>query len=303
MGKHPENTPPEGGKSGKNSDSGTVFVDDTEFLKLHKRPGLIRYVKALWGRRFFIYADARGKAFQTNRDYYLGKFWLVASPLLDAAMYGVIFGLLLQTSRGIENFIGYLIIGVIFFSFLTKYLNNGTSLIRSSKNMITAFQFPRASLVLSQSIRMFLDSIVPALVAIIAALAMQLDQPPSIKILWVIPTFLLIQVLGTGLMFLVTRLCFQVADVEALIRVVQRAWFYGSGVFFSIERFATHPTVQDVMLANPAYQFLMVVRNATIYDTSPTLETMGYLVAVSFGTLLVGFIYFWRGEESYGSVQ
>lgn len=303
MGTDPEKTTPEGGKNGKKPDSGTVYVDDNEFLKLHNRPGLASYIKALWGRRFFIYADARGKAFQTNRDYYLGKFWLIASPLLDAAMYGVIFGLLLQTSRGIDNFIGYLIIGVIFFSFLSKYLNSGTNLIRSSKNMITAFQFPRASLVLSQSIRMFLDSILPALVAIVAALAMQLDQLPSFKILWVIPAFLLIHIFGTGLMFLVTRLCFQIADVEALIRIVQRAWFYGSGVFFSIERFATHPTVQEIMLANPAYQFLMVVRNATIYDTGPSLGTIGYLVAVSFGTLIVGFIYFWRGEESYGSVQ
>lgn len=281
----------------------TIHVDDSEFLHLHRRPSFVAYLKALWGRRHFIYADARGRSFETDREYYLGKFWLVASPLLDAALYGVVFGLLLRTSRGIENFIGYLIIGVIFFSFFTKYLSSAASLIRSSKNMITAFQFPRASLVFSQSLRTVLDSIVPSIVAIIAALGAQIGTPPTWSILWVIPIFILLHIFGAGLMFFVARLCFQVPDIQALIRVAQRAWFYTSGVFFSIERFATQPIVQDVMSANPAYQFLTAIRGAVIYGTSPTAGTLLILCSVSFGMFGLGIIYFWRGEEKYGAVQ
>lgn len=281
----------------------TITVDDSEFLHLHRRPSFVSYLKALWGRRHFIYADARGRSFETDRDYYLGKFWLVASPLLDAAMYGVVFGLLLRTSRGIENFIGYLIIGVIFFSFLTKYLASGAQLIRSSKNMITAFQFPRASLVFSQSLRTVMDSIVPSLVAIVAALVAQLGTPLSWTIFWVIPIFVLLHVFGAGLMFFVARLCFQIPDIQALIRVAQRAWFYTSGVFFSIERFATQPFVQEVMSANPAYQFLTAIRAAVIYGSGPTLGSFLILTGISFGMFILGLIYFWRGEEKYGAVQ
>ncbi|MGO1666252.1 ABC transporter permease [Flaviflexus sp.] len=280
-----------------------ILVDDSKFLHLHRRPSFTAYLRSLWGRRHFIWADARGRSFETDRDYYLGKFWLVASPLLDAAMYGVIFGLLLRTSRGIENYIGYLVIGVIFFSFLTKYMTSGATLIKSSKNMITAFQFPRASLVMSQSIRMVLDSTVPALVAIIAALLAQISTPPTFAILWVIPVFALLHIFGTGLMFFVARLCFQIPDLQALVRIFQRGWFYISGVFFSIERFATQPLVQDVMTANPAYMFLSAVRNAVLYGTGPGLGDFFILVAVSFGTFGLGMIYFWRGEEKYGAVQ
>ena len=283
--------------------SGTILVDDSQFLHLHRRPSLVAYLTSLWERRHFIYADARGRSFETDRDFYLGKFWLVASPLLDAAMYGLVFGLLLRTSRGIENFIGYLIIGVIFFSFLTKYLNTGSTLIRSSKNMITAFQFPRASLVLSQALRSILDSLVPSLVAILAALAAQLSHPPTFAILWVVPIIALLHVFGTGLVFFVARLCFQIPDVQALIKVFQRAWFYTSGVFFSVDRFATQPVVQNIMTANPAYQFLTAIRGAVLYGTPPTLGTMLILIAVSFGTCALGLLYFWRGEEKYGAVQ
>lgn len=280
-----------------------IRVDDSQFLHLHRRPSFTAYVKAVWGRRHFIYADARGKSFETNRDYYLGKFWLIASPLLDAAMYGVIFGLLLRTSRGIDNFIGYLIIGVIFFSFLTKYVNSGTQLIKGSKNIITAFQFPRASLVFSQSLRSVLDSMVPALVAIVGALVFQISEPFHLSILWVIPIFLLLHVFGTGLMFFVARICFQIPDFQAVIRVILRAWFYVSGIFFSIERFASQAVVQDVMSANPAYQFLTAIRGAVLYGSAPTLGTLFILSSVSFGTFALGLIYFWRGEEKYGSVQ
>lgn len=281
----------------------TIFVDDSQFLHLHRRPSFIAYIKALWGRRYFIYADARGRSFETDREYYLGKFWLVASPLLDAAMYGVIFGLILQTSRGIDNFIGYLIIGVIFFSFLTKYLASGTQLIRSSKNMITAFQFPRASLVFSQSLRAILDSIVPSFVAIVFALAAQISTPLNITILWVIPILMLLHVFGAGLMMFVARLCFQIPDLKAVINIVQRGWFYISGVFFSIERFVNQPVVQDVMMANPAYQFLTAIRGAVLYGTAPTGGTLLILCSVSFGMFGLGLIYFWRGEEKYGAVQ
>lgn len=280
-----------------------IVVDDQNFLHLHKRPSLLAYVKAVWGRRHFIYADARGKSFETNRDYYLGKFWLIASPLLDSAMYGAVFGLLLRTSRGVENFIGYLIIGVIFFSFLTKYVNSGTLLIRSSKNMITAFQFPRASLVFSQAVRNVFDSIPPALVALTAAVLAQLGEPLHLTILWIIPIFILLHVFGTGLMFIAARICFEIPDVQALVRVGLRAWFYVSGVFFSIERFATQPIVQDVMSANPAYQFLTAIRGAALYGSAPTLGTLFILASISCGTFIIGLIYFWRAEEKYGSVQ
>lgn len=155
----------------------------------------------------------------------------------------------------------------------------------------------------SQSLRSVLDSMVPALVAIVGALVFQISEPFHLSILWVIPIFLLLHVFGTGLMFFVARICFQIPDFQAVIRVILRSWFYVSGIFFSIERFASQVVVQDVMSANPAYQFLTAIGGAVLYGSAPTLGTLFILSSVSFGTFALGLIYFWRGEEKYGSVQ
>ncbi|MGD7003626.1 ABC transporter permease [Corynebacterium halotolerans] len=278
-------------------------VDDSKLHPLNVRPSLLRYIRQLWGRRYFIAEDATGKSFDSQKDMFLGRAWLVLSPMLDAAMYGILFGLLLRTSRGIENFIGYLIIGIIFFSYMQAGLNGGTNLIKSSQNMISAFMFPRAALVLSQAARNFISGLAPALVAVVGALAFQWGTPPTWRLLLVIPLYLLIHVFATGVMFIVARLCAFVPDLRSLVRVVGRAWFFTSGVFFSVERYATVPLIQDIMVANPAYQFLQAVRDTVMYQETPKLEVWGYLTVWSVGIFVIGLIFFWRAEERYGTLH
>ncbi|QGU08483.1 ABC-2 type transporter [Corynebacterium occultum] len=283
--------------------SNVILVDGSNLRRLNSRPNLFQYIRQLWSRRFFIAADASGKSFESQRDMFLGRAWIILSPMLEAAMYGVLFGLLLRTSRGIENFIGYLFIGIIFFGFLQSGLTRGTNLIRSSQSMIKAFTFPRAALVFSQSLRGFISGIAPAFVAVIGALLFQWGNPPTWRLLLVIPLYLLIHVFSTGLMLLIARICAFIPDLAALVKLAGRAWFFTSGVFFSIERYATHPEIQAFMVANPAYQFLQAVRGAVMYAEVPSLETWLYLSAWSFGLLLVGLIVFWSVEERYGTIN
>ncbi|MGP6175304.1 ABC transporter permease [Corynebacterium sp. A21] len=280
-----------------------TYVDDSALYRLNVRPNLPRYIRQLWKRRYFIAADATGKSFDSQRDMLLGRAWLVISPVLDAAMYGILFGLLLRTSRGIENFIGYLIIGVIFFGYMQAGLNGGTNLIKSSQGIISSFMFPRAALVLSQSVRNFISGLVPALVAIVGALACQWGEPPTWRLLLVMPLYLMIHIFAAGIMFIVARLCAFVPDLRALIGVVGRAWFFTSGVFFSLERYATIPIIQEVMVANPAYQFLQAVRDVVIYSETPDIQVWIYLLAWTCGAFGVGLIFFWQAEERYGTLH
>lgn len=155
----------------------SVSIDMTGMRRLNVRPTLSAYVVNLWDRRHFILTDARLRAFRTAKSYRLWRFWLLAQPLLDAAMYGFIFGFLLRTSRGIDNFLGYLVLGVTFFGLLTGWVNGGTSLLQTSKNLMQAFAFPRAAIVLSQSLRYMIDNIPSLMVGVLFALAAQWQEP------------------------------------------------------------------------------------------------------------------------------
>lgn len=266
---------------------------------LNPRPSLPTYLKQLWQRRFFIGAEARSKALRSTRDYRLWRMWLIVNPILDVAFYGFLFGVLFQTSRGIENFLGYLIIGIMFMRMMSGLFSDGSGLITKSKSMIRTFAFPRASLVFSQTFRAAIDNLLPAVVGITLAMLVQWGKFPHWSIILVIPLYILMHIFGCGLMFIAARLTAEVPDVKAVMGIVTRAWFFLSGVMFSLDRFSHVPVIQELMSHNPAYIFLTAIRASSIYQTAPSLETWGILCAWSFGALLVGFVYFWGAEEKY----
>lgn len=280
-----------------------IEIDESSLTTLAARPSLKRYIPQLWRRRYFIQAEARAKAFQTPRDLWMGKVWLIVSPLIDALMYAVIFGVIIKTNRGIENFAGYVVLGVIFFRIFQQQLTAGVDLIKKQQNLTKSFAFPRAALVFSQSLRLIYDTVLPVVVAVLFALGLQWHVMSSWTIIGLVPLFVLAHIFGTGLMFIAARVTAFYPDTEIIFRLGQRFWFYASGVFFSIERFVSEPWLQDIMLANPAYQFLNAVRDCVLYGQFPSFTTWFYLIASSLGVFILGFLFYWQAEDRYVAVK
>lgn len=276
-----------------------IVVDDEDLRPLISRPKLYGYIHELWQRRYFIFEDAKGKSFSSDRDMILGRAWKLINPFLDAAMYGIIFGLLLNTSKGIDNYIGYLIVGLIFFSFLTSAVNGAAGLIQSSRNLINSFSFPRASLVFALITRQYLDNIIPACVALAFALFFQLEEGVPWTIILVPVIYTLMHIFSCGLAFFIARITAFIPDFRALLKIFVRAWFYSSGVFFAVESLAPSKKIQAILELNPGYQFLKALRNVALYGNLPSVKAMGYLVVVSVIIFVFGLLFFWRAEARY----
>ena len=274
-------------------------VDRSQLRPVGQRLPLGQYVSALWGRRHFIWADSRARAFSGNRDTILGRFWLVGRPLLDGLMFYVIFSVILGASRGVPNYIGFLLIGIFMFSFTGRALNSGAAVMSQGKSLIRAFSFPRASiplgLVIRESISM-LPVILTMLVLIVAI-------PPHAVITWrwaLFPLVFLLQVLfNAGLVFYAARFTSAIPDLRMVLGFFSTMWRYGSGVMFSLERFVTHPTLLEILQLNPAYCIIELSRELLLYGTTPDLKLWFTLAAWSVITPILGFLYFWQAEEEY----
>lgn len=267
------------------------------------RTDLRTYIRELYERRHFILADSRARVASRGRQMVLGQAWLVLKPLLDAAVYLAVFGLILKTSRGIENFLGYLIIGVFLFQFTTRSLSQGANAIVGGRALIQAFRFPRAALPTAVVVRELI-SMLPVLATMIVLIVV---IPPSATITWrwaLFPVIFLLQLLfNFGIAFIAARLVARVRDLTHLISLVSRFWFYSSAVFFSVDRFASVPYAMQVMKLNPLFVVLDMSRDVLIYGRTPTLMSWALLIGWSVLTLAGGFIFFWRGEESYGRTE
>ena len=150
----------------------TVEVHARDYRRLNARPALHRYLNELYHWRHFIVSNARSRSLQSGSDMFLGRAWLVLQPLFDVLMYAVIFGLILKVSRGIENYLGYLVIGVVFIRFVSKALNTSAGIVQSSKSLMSSFTFPRAAVVISALLRQMIDNFIPASVGVVVALSL-----------------------------------------------------------------------------------------------------------------------------------
>lgn len=167
--------------------------------------------------------------------------------------------------------------------------------------MIKGFQFPRAALPISTVVRNFLDFIPSVVVMILLLIALPPAEVISWRIVLVIPVVFLQTIFNVGIACLLARIGHKIPDIVNLINILSRFWLYGSGVFFVIDdMLADQPELLAIMRANPMYSYLELTRNSLLYGADSPWWMWASAIAWAFGMLTVGFLYFWRGEESYG---
>ena len=268
------------------------------------RPSLPEYIKQLWARRSFIMAYASARSTSKYSSHLLGQLWQVITPLLQAAIYFTLFGLLLNLRRGIEDYPAFLITGVFVFTFLTRSLNNGAKSISGRRSMIRALHFPRAVLPLSYVLVEFRQLIVS--MTVLFGILLVSGQPLTPRWLLVIPAMVLQMLFNLGLGLVMARIGAGAQDVTALLPFLTRVWFYSSGVFFDLDqRLGNLPgPLHPIIQLNPGAIFLDIYRSVLLDSHTPmqlafglNIWTVGAVWAVFM--LIGGFIFFWQAEESY----
>ncbi|MFD7068804.1 ABC transporter permease [Streptomyces sp. NPDC059913] len=269
------------------------------------RPGLFEYIRQLWGRRHFIMAFSRAKLTAQYSQAKLGQLWQVATPLLNALVYYLIFGLILGTRKGMtqEVFIPFLVTGVFVFTFTQSSVMAGVRAISGNLGLVRALHFPRASLPVSFSLQQLQQLLFSMIVLGVVAVAF--GSYPSLSWLLIIPALAMQFVFNTGLALIMARLGSKTPDLAQLMPFVMRTWMYASGVMFSIPvMLKDKPAwIADLLQYNPAAIYMDLIRFALIdgYGSS-NLPAHVWIVALAWAVLigLVGFVYFWKAEERYG---
>lgn len=268
------------------------------------RPSLDEYISQLWERRHFIWMDAQHRVLSQNSRNRLGSAWLLLRPLMDAAFYFLIFGVVLNIQReGIDNYGAYIIIGVLMFRATATSVTSSPSALASGKAIIRAFTFPRAAIPISAVLKDGLQMVwaVGAMLVMIAVIPP--FETPAFTWFLIIPVLMLQWMLNLGISFILSRIGFRFPDTGQLMSFVSRVLMYGSGVIIPIEQLLTHPVATAIIEANPIFQMLKIYRALLMDGSLPPAESWMILGGWAAGLLIFGFVFFWRGEASYGDEQ
>ncbi len=265
------------------------------------RPPLSDYLREVWKRRQFIHSLAQFRIEAENQRNRLGMLWVVIKPLLEAAVYGVVFGFLLGSNGRPPNFVEFLIIGIFMFQFFSSTFSAGAKSITSNTALVQSLSFPRMTLPLSlvvQRLLAFLPTVV--IMVILVAVTGTMPHPNWLLLVPLIGLFFLF---NAGLTLITARLTVHFRDLSQLLPFMTRLLFYTSGLFFSIdERLSEHPTLLRIADFHPLHEFLTLARgillDGEVYEVRP--EYWLYATAWSVGILLIGTVFFWKAEERYG---
>ncbi|MFE6524325.1 ABC transporter permease [Streptomyces sp. NPDC057794] len=269
------------------------------------RPSLPEYVRQLWARRHFITAFATAKLTAQYSQAKLGQLWQVMTPLLNAAVYYFIFGVLLGTKHGVPDYVPFLVTGVFVWTFTQSSIMAGTRAISGNLGLVRALHFPRAALPLSfclQQLQQLLFSM-----AALAVILLCFGVPVGVSWLLAVPALFLQFTFNAGVSMAMARMGARTPDIAQLMPFVLRTWMYVSGVMWSIDQLADKdslPRVVTLLLeTNPAAIYIDLMRFALI-DSFHADRLPAHVWAIATGWALLagigGFIYFWKAEETYG---
>lgn len=276
------------------------FAADNGLVRVGARPSFWAYIGDVWERRQFIYSLARFKVESENQRNRLGMGWVVLQPIINATIYGLIFGFLMAGNRP-PNFVQFIVIGVFMFQFFATTFSNGAKAITSNSSLLQSLSFPRMSLPISAAVQRLLQFIPAVLIMVLLNIA--LGTVPKLQWLMLIPLVGLYFLFNTGIALITARLTVHFRDLSQLLPFISRLAFYTSGVFFSIEQVAEgNETIQRVFDFIPLHEFMSLARALLIEGAEYEVEPMYWLYAAVWSLVLFGFgaVYFWAAEERYG---
>lgn len=227
----------------------------------------------------------------------LGNFWHLLNPILQMLVYWVVFGLLVDgVTRGVENYVLFLAVGVFLYLDFQRAAIAGASSIQNNKSLIRSLQFPRAivpiTAVLTESL-----AAVPN-ICVIYATAVLTGAPFRWTWLCLPIVFASQFLLNVGLGMITARASAHLSDLQQILPFLFRLGLYFSGVLFAVEAFASESQLR-LFEINPAYCFIQIGRwTMTGGDLNAAWIVSGAVWTVMLP--IIALLWFQKGEELYG---
>ncbi len=230
----------------------------------------------------------------------LGYTWSIINPIMNLAVYGVVFGIYLRVDppvgdpSGLKNYAFFLVSGLLCWSFLTNSLGGAVGSLVANENLITKVYFPRAVLPTAVTVSHLIGFLIELGVLAVALLLltdnMILPWLPILLPLLVIQFFF---VLGMGLFLSVANAYFR--DVNHFVAIFLNAWFYATPILYPpslVPSWAELPT-----RLNPMSHFVEGYRDVFYDLKAPSIREWLLMIALASVSMLIGATFFKRHES------
>jgi ABC-2 type transport system permease protein len=230
----------------------------------------------------------------------LGYLWQLMKPLLLFGVMLFVFTKAVRLGHGVAQYPVVLLSGIVMFTFFSESTATAVSSVVDREALVRKIHFPRLVIPISVVLTAYFNLVLNYLAVVIFMLA----RGVSVRWSWLelFPLVLFLGLFATGLSMILSSLFVRFRDVRPIWEVALQAIFYGSAIFYPIEKIPS-VTLQHLIMCNPLAAVVQQIRHAVIDPTAPTAgQAIGgdvrLLIPLSLVLILVVVGFWWFNREA-----
>lgn len=225
-------------------------------------------------RELILYKARAGLRAEASRNY-LSFLWWVLEPLLSMLVFYIVFGLLFQ--RGTEDFVAFLLVGLVSWQWFSNTIKHSMSSIYGSGRLMNQVDLPK---VFFPSVVIIIDLVKFSFVLVLLMLFLWLYGFDIGLTYLALPLVLGAQLLLiTSLSYFVAAIIPFIPDLRFLIDTLLQLTFFLSGIFYAGDSIPEQ--YQFYFYLNPMVNLIEGYRNIFMYNLWPDWSSLFIITILS----------------------
>ena len=254
---------------------------------------MVNVFKNLYNYRELLKTNIKKEIRGKYKNSFLGVLWSFLYPLLQIAVYTVVFQMILKNPQ--ENYVVFLCCGLIPWTFFSTAISRASFTMVENGNIIKKVYFPREilpiSVVTSEAINFLISTIIIVAFVLFSGLGIT-------KYVLLYPLILVAQyLLLIAISFVVSSICVYIRDLQHFIGVLLQLLFYATPIVYSID--AIPGNFAWILKLNPMTYIIDGYRDIFYNQTMPDIQSILILIAVSLVAIVIGYLIFNKLQKGF----
>ena len=253
----------------------------------------MKLLKNLYQYRELLKSNVKKEIRGKYKGSFLGVLWSFVNPLLQVLVYAIVFPYIMRVKT--DNYLVFLIIGIIPWTFFTYVLNQGMITVRMNAGIIKKVYFPREILPISVATSGLVNFLISCIIILLFCIF------GGVGITWhlvFLPLIAIFQyVLQLGLTLGLSAINIYIKDTEYIVQFFINMLFYGTPILYTATLFPER--YRWILYLNPMAQIINAYRDIFLYHQIPDLFGLVYMAGVSVVLFIIGLAIFRKLEKGF----
>lgn len=254
---------------------------------------MFKVFKNLYNYRELLKTNVKKEIRGKYKNSFLGVLWSFLNPLLQIAVYAIVFPLILRNTQ--ENYVIFLCCGLIPWTFFSTAISRSAFTMVENGNILKKVYFPREilpiSVVTSEAVNFLISTIIIFAFVLFSGLGIT-------KYVLLYPIVFLAQyLLLIAISFIVSSICVYIRDLQHFIGIFLQLLFYATPIVYAADTIPEN--FKWILNINPMTYVINGYRDIFYNQTMPNINSLLILIGIVLVAIIIGYLIFNKLQKGF----